>query len=507
MLRTRTAAPLLFGIWLLAVAAVAQSQPVVAPARHTIRELQIEAGLARVRVALPPERATGALLLIARGVDPLAVLAPSAIGTTFVDFTGPADQLQPFDTSATAWLIPAQLTRRKLVDWPEQADYFARILAVGPGGHTAWLRVGSEEGVQVGDAWWLRIHGQPAARLDTLYLSDRLALCRVQCLAADVLIEPDSAVALWPRLADRRDGAALSAVSFLEQQVDCRIAWIALPPNHDLHTGNQVEFSRQGDISGFGVIDRIDDLFGYVRITGEIAAKPAAADATNTAAAGSRPARGSAEKLAPGMVRVSPAAPISTPASAPTVVTPPSGVMIGDTARIRTAADLKAGRFVPRIVSLGDAGYLINAGEAEQLKKDFVGTVYRDGHAVGLARVVRVQTEYSLLRPVEDGTRFEPGDSFGNNVPPPMWSIAGRVERTAGRLGLRVARNAAGVLVAGQTYAVGRATPSLGVAIILEADYRNALAFVLPESCDAPIPIGTPLIAPADPAGRGGDGW
>ena len=88
-------------------------------------------------------------------------------------------------SSARAYWLESAGLRAALANGPRGAEYFAAIDALSPGLQSAWIDHGSASGARVGDNWWLRVDGQPAARCETLLVTAQHSFTRVFPLAKD----------------------------------------------------------------------------------------------------------------------------------------------------------------------------------------------------------------------------------------------------------------------------------------------------------------------------------
>ena len=341
-------------------------------------------------------------------------------------------------------------------NWPEGCEFYARINRLSPGRRTLWLDLPDAGAWAEGTHWWLRLNGQPAAQLETLLVARPVGFCRVTPLAADIPLHEDDWVSLWPAPADRRVGTIRSAVANFTRTRDGESIWIAWPPGGGVSDGAHIEFRRGGRVIALGLVSRHDERFGYVRRL---------ADLPNS----------------------------------PDVEAERSELRVGDEALVRGPSAIASGRFEARVFAQSDAGWMINAGEPEKMKRDAVGTVYREGAALGPARIVRLQPEYSLIRPVDASTRFALGDVFSQSVPIDRRPVrVGSVTAVVDRLLVRIAREAGARLEAERPLALAKGAQRIGVVAILDTTFDGAIGYVLPESLAGEVPEGATVLQDTD---------
>ncbi len=374
-----------------------------------------------------------------------------------------------------AWLLEPDLVARALQEWPESAPLRATVDALGPAGRSAWLRAGTNQGIAVGDTFWLRIAGQPTARFDVRFVAPGLAWCSVEPLARDPAVRTGCEVAAWPAPGDRRAGRLGSAVSFVEQRSGQLLAWIAAPPpSIACPVEAHVDFFQSGQCVGHGIVERRDSCFWYVPFT------PLPAGAT--------------------------AVPASSPAaSAPAARAP----RVGDDVRIRTIAEIAERCYTARVFDIDQAGVLVNAGENDDLDLGQQLTAYRDGVPVALLVVRRVQRSYSVCEarmtalaegaPASAAELVRIGDEV-RLVPPRPSPPAVGVIRAATPDGVFTARVAAAAAPLGAPLAVRRADETLAAAVLLWSDGADAGGVVLTPSKTRVIEPGCQLLYDPPPA-------
>jgi hypothetical protein len=336
--------------------------------------------------------------------------------------------------SLRAWLVGTTVLGKLLPAWPAQAELFAVIDSVGPGGQTAWVRRGANDGVTVGDCWWLRVGSQPAARFDVMLVEPAMSFCRVRPLVAHAPVQPGDRVALWPTPGLRRDGAAHSRVTYIEGAGDALRIWVPWPRGVPVPEEPHLEFFRGGRYVGHAIADRRDDRYWYAR-------------PIHGAAAGE--------------------------------------IAVGDEVHIRTRADIEARRFVARVFETGPEGAVVTAGEEDGLTAGTEGWLYRGGVVVMPVRVRRVQRDYALLEAaptateplafqVLDEIRFAPGAA----AVLPMRQVLGTIETVVDET-LFLARSAGGGPLPLLTpLAVCSSGRTLAVAVVVDGNDESAIGFL-----------------------------
>lgn len=349
-----------------------------------------------------------------------------------------------------AWLVGPDLVADLIPHWPDHAALQADIDSLGPGGQSAWVRAGTNQGVAVGDSWWLRIAGQPAARLDAVFVAAEVSFCTAIPLASTPALRPGARVALWPAPAERRAGRGSSAVAYLEERDNGTLVWVAAPPNVKCPPEPRLDFYREGRFLGQGLVERHDGLFWYARFT------PAGADA----------------------------------------------LRIGDEAVIRTQTDIDERRFVARIFELTSTGALLNAGEADGLAVGDTLVLIRDGGAAGKVTVRDVQRGYAVVGPPEGDDEaalaLHVGDELRFRAPAASPRTVGVVERVIGDM-LFIARVTSPAVPVGTPLAVRAAGRTVGVAVLVTAEGSRGGGFALPCSLTQPLAAGMELVCETAP--------
>jgi len=349
-------------------------------------EVCVEPGEARVLDAVEPGAADLRLVLSHRG-GVLSVPAELHAGEPRfgiatiepdpeIDYLGPG--LVPGEF-VRGWLVSEAAPLETCFELLPAPEFLAFVEQVAPAGDAAWLDVGARDGVRRGMRWWRRDAGQPVASLETILVERETAYCRVTLLRTPSRVQTGDRFGLWPAPADARGERVVSAVSHVEDGADDPIVWIARPPTLDPGSATRVEILDGGTYVGFATIERENDRFCFARV--------------NSAASVRRPA-------------------------------------VGDDVRFRTRESSLRSEFDARVFDATAEGYLITAGEPEQISTGDVGEVWRDGQRVGSVRVERLQSSYSRVVPLEapadgirrlDAVRFGPTDAGA--------AVAGFVER------------------------------------------------------------------------------
>ena len=392
-------------------------------------------------------------IFLTAGIDPIAVLTRSegadyGIARASLD-PGVEDRLE-------AWAYTGEHAAELLSKWPVEGAFRAEITTVGLGGATVWLDAGNRDGITAGDHWWLRVAGQPVARFDVLFAGDDDCYCRVCPLVAGWSPRVGERAGLWPSPGMKRTGRAASAVVFVQATPDSREIWLAALPGADVGDEPRIDFYRGGQFLATGSVDRKDKRFWYVRLTSD---------------------------------------------------SKTSELQIGDDAVIRTAADMKAKRFVGRVFDLTTGGGLIDVGEIDGLRVGDSAPVYREGKPIGAVEIVRTQRTYSTVRlkavhaVTKDLPTGQGGDyalstdterSSGNGLPV-LGDIVrfdtrnsrsrhiGTIERVCDRMLLSVRLNGEAPPLL-KPLLIQREARTIGVAITIKCEGDRALMLAIPES-------------------------
>jgi hypothetical protein len=476
----------------------------VAPGVEPVPEAEIvraDLGEGRVVIFADRERLLpeGTRLILTDGTQPLGWLqlaeqdaGRAAFARSKPFSTKPAGQLR-------AWLVAPDTSARWLTSWPADAPLLATIERVGPGAGSAWIRAGANQGVQPGDTWWLRIGGQPAARLDTRSVEPGVCFCAVVPLAAGLPLEAEQRVELWPGPGQRRIGIGRTAVAFVERQRDATVVWVAASRHVPCPPEVHVDFYGRGRYLGHGVVEARDDLFWYARFV-PAPVSPAGPDSREI----------SLSRLASG----APPIVTSQPACEPNIV------QVGNVAVIRTQADIQQRRFTARVFEVSVEGALINAGEYDGLSRGDTAQLVRGGEVVGQIEVQRVQREYSVVRAVR-AAAAEPASPpgapqpelrpplLGDIVrfrPPPAPPVVVATVESAEDATLFVAKLSPGASAVDPRVgriplqiplAVRSSGRTIGVAILLANTGSIACGFALDSSLESPLKPGDELVLEA----------
>ena len=391
-------------------------------------------------------------IIVAHGIDPIGWFETSPNRpdedesyTSITLLAGERPNYKPADMDA--WVISPQILAQLRAKWPPAVDQSARIDDLAIGGASVWIDAGQDYGISVHDCWWRRVGGQPVARYDVRYVGQSLSLCRIVPLVSDNHTTVGQHVVLWPSPGMRRIGRAVSAVSFVENYEGRRIVWVPKPPRIETPAEPRVDFHRDGDYVGYGIAEKSDDRFYYVRLHDGVSTKP---------------------------------------------------VTVGDDAIFRTIADIRNKRITARVFEQTEEGALINAGEIDGLASGDVGTVYRDRIPIGRVQLQRVQRAYSTIRllaqqsltvspestngpvvaPLETNNVLKKLDTIRFRDPPPKPLELGKIEKVVdGTLFVaRVDPSQKPSLPC--PIPVHRADRAYGLAILLRIEGEQALGFV-----------------------------
>jgi hypothetical protein len=317
------------------------------------------------------------------------------------------------------------------------------------------------------DAFWLCVGGQPVARLDLRYVADALSFAAVTPLVSGFRLQRGDRTSLWPAPYEARRGSATSAVCYVENAGGRTIVWVAAPTGVACRPDAHLDFCRQARFVGHGIVERRDDRFWYASFT-PLETGPADTQPTSAPHRDER-----------------------------------AGVCVGDTVHIRTRADVRSGRFTARVFALTEEGALVNAGEAEGLRRGQVLPVYRAGRPCGAVRPVRVQRGYTVARAAEGdggGVPLVPGDEIAVGPRAAAARTVGRIREVV-EGGLFVADLSADDVPAGIPLAIRGTGGVTGVAILFAVEGRRAGGFVVPASLTAEVAAGQALQVPADAGG------
>jgi hypothetical protein len=417
----------------------------------------VSRGVVRIRPPAGETVGPGDELDFFDGAEPIARGSFFGAGDGWATFAITKD-VTCFEVSAKAFIIGRLVLGASASRWPEQATLQAHVDSVGPGGRSAWIAAGSDDGVAPSGSWWLCIGGQPTARCDVIHLAPRVCFCSVVALARTPTLLPGVRVSLGPTPAAYHTGRVRSAVAYAEARGDAALIWIAAPSGIPCPPDPHVDFYRAGQYIGHGLVERRDDRFWYIRFT----------------AAGASPA--------------------GTDASSPRV---------GDEAVVRSEADIEQRRFVVHVFDLTTAGALLNAGEADALAVGDTLTVQRGSATVGQAVVREVHRTYAIAAPVDSLNQFalRVGDELRLRPAPPPPRILGSIERVVDEL-LFSARLTGSAAPLGTPLAVQHEGRTVGVAMLVTVDEAGkAGGFVFARSLTEPLSPGMELRYAEDASG------
>lgn len=261
----------------------------------------------------------------------------------------------PSDARPHVWRVQREAIALLANSWPHEAPFISTVDSVGPAGESVWIRAGTNAGIHVGQSWWRRVNGQPHLRFDVRFVSEDVCHCRCIRLAAGARVASGDAVELWPGPGDIREGRLRSAVSYIDTGQDDPFVWLPRIKPTMCPADPRFDFYRNGEYVGYGVAERADERFWYVRLLKQAGTSP---------------------------------------------------LQIGDDAICRTFQDAAAGRIRARVFAKSKEGWLVSAGEAEGLKPGQTGTAYRKNQRLGSVELRRVQEAYCTTSDV-----FAPTDS------------------------------------------------------------------------------------------------
>jgi hypothetical protein len=436
----------------LVPAASAPGEPLVCAYPVTLETVPLRRPLVQAKGAPPRTSAGPQVLAIFDEQGPVALgaaLDNDPTGTLFIVRDALRDGAEA--GVARAWIVAAEPTRTQLDLWPAEAEHFAQLDGVGPGQRSAWIAAGRRQGVEVGQAWWLRLDGQPAARFDVLHVAEEVCFVGVVSLLADLELRNGQRVARWPGPGQARDGAVATAVSYVSREGGERVAWAPAPRGVALTEEPHATFVRRGETLGYGVVQRQDERFWYLSFRG---------------------------------------------------LTPGAEPLVGDVLRVRTLRDVLERRFTARVFETAPSGAAIDAGESDRLSFGEAGVAWRGEARLGTVRLTQVQRAYSLIEPApEEGAApfaLRIGDEVRFWPPPPPPTPIGAVEAASGSLAtIRFQRAPPSVPLA----IVDSRGATVGVALLLDRVGSLAWAYVPPASLSAPLASGYVVVALPPAAG------
>ncbi len=416
-----------------AIAALAASLALLDAAQT--RPLPVERDLAgRVRVLLTTSQPSDGdgrdFVLVSAAGRPVVWTELAAEAAVTGVAMGPASEAGDVPK---AWVVRPEIDVELRSSWPQEGPITAKIDGVGVGQGMVWLDLGESGGVRVGDWWRVDSGEQPVARLETIFVGASAAACRVIALTRDLRLESGQAASLWPAAAV--DGTQSSAVSYVEPTVTGQRIWIASPPGLGWSSEPWVEFYREGQYVGTGIVQRRDERFWYATALVEACADE---------------------------------------------------VRVGDRARVRvTPGPLEA-----RVFAVAPL-VLVAAGESDGLEPGARGQVFRGGSAIGQVEVARVQAGYAVITPHSEGSplRIERMDvvRFGQHAKRPH---VGTVSHVVG-LAVGVRLSGAHQAQAGIPYLLRDATGRpVAVAVLLDIAGGAGVGYVIERSIVRPVEAG-----------------
>ncbi len=340
---------------------------------------------------------------------------------------------QPAAGELKAWRIRFDAAAWLRRVWPIGAPLRTRVGPAGPGQQGAWVECGAQAGVQLGDAWWVRVQGQPIARLVARAVGPRETWCSVIPLSNAAWPLEGRTTEAWPSPGAERLERAASAVCLVESDAARSVAWIAAPPRCSVPTPTRVDFYRRGEFITSGEVERRDARFWYVRVRDPAGGLPA----------------------------------------------------VGDDAVIRTVADVRQRRFTAHVMESGEQRFTVDAGESESIRPG--DTCWVAGERERAFIVARVQSGYCEVI-VQDGAPPPPGAPirFGEDRDlPKVGRVRGVVSGCwfAAELETPTSAPAEAVLVGGD------AGDQMAALVVWRSE-RELLAFVPPECRTRDVAIG-----------------
>ncbi|GEM_PF-1325347 len=331
--------------------------PAVSPAE--LKAVNFTAGLVKVAKTADTTFPDNTELVVAAEVVPVGRFRLTGQGADHATFARQEPIVYAGSGRLRAWFVWPRPSAQLWEKWPAEADFMARIERVGPGMRGVWIDAGANSGIQPGMSWWQRIDGQPVVRFDVLSVEADACYCSAARLAANAPIRRNDRVALWPSPGRRRTGTAASAASYIERSEERTIVWVAAPRGVEVPPEPHVDFFHGAQYVGHGVVESADNLFWYARLI----------------EGGAKGGGDRAEQAPP--------------------------IAVGDSAIIRTRADIEARRFPARVFEISADGALINAGEWDELSLGQAGSLYRGGEKIGEVQIARLQRSYAVIQPAE----------------------------------------------------------------------------------------------------------
>ncbi len=397
--------------------------------------------LSTAGVAENLKAAGGEALLLIRDGRPVALLQEQD-GLFELRWPGWVDS----QLADQAFVIAGDAAARLMPRWPRDAPLVGHVESLSPG-QRAWIDSGRRAGIREGDVWWQRRGGQPVARYDVVAVTDASCFCRVTALAGGFVGHSGDAVELWPAPGARRDGRASSAVAYVANSSSGSTIWVAAPPWAETSADAQVEFFHADRYIGSGTVERRDVRFWYVRPL----------DAGAAFAAG-----------------------------------------VGDAARIRTSAEVRARQFDAHVVARHPEGWLINAGENDGLHIGDVAAWLRQGENRGELEVTKLQPAHAVVRPRSESA-LEPaiGDAAGFGEKSAAAVEVGKVtDAPHPRIVLANIDEHASV----EFWILRRGDELVGLALDVTPIGPQHVLYVLPETATRAIALGDRVVGPANAA-------
>lgn len=387
--------------------------------------------LSTAGVAENLKAAGGEALLLIRDGRPVALLQEQD-GLFELRWPGWVDS----QLADQAFVIAGDAAARLMPRWPRDAPLVGHVESLSPG-QRAWIDSGRRAGIREGDVWWQRRGGQPVARYDVVAVTDASCFCRVTALAGGFVGHSGDAVELWPAPGARRDGRASSAVAYVANSSSGSTIWVAAPPWAETSADAQVEFFHADRYIGSGTVERRDVRFWYVRPL----------DAGAAFAAG-----------------------------------------VGDAARIRTSAEVRARQFDAHVVARHPEGFLINSGENDGLHVGDRALWARGAATLGELEVTKLQPAHAVVRVAGGGAEALLGDlaRFGAAAQP---NAASGAVTEVPHPQLAIARTMSGQFTP-PVFELRRKNEFIGLMLEITRVGDQQLLYLIPESSTRALEIG-----------------
>lgn len=344
------------------------------------------------------------------------------------------------------WLIRGGLNGTVGAEWPTECTVFAEILETGPALRSAWLEIDPSWGVSVGDTWWVRLGGQPVARLETRLTEGARAFCTVSSLVSDLTLRAGDRAALWPGPGDRARERIRTALVFVQHQGESTMAWLAAPAGIEWPSEPRCDVYRAGRFIAHLIVESRDERFWYAR---------------------------------------------------PMFAAEGESMRVGDDVVVQSRRDLLERRTPARIFGTERDGWLASIGEIDDVPASARFDVWRHGNRVGQAEIRKIQRAYSIVRPTEFSPPLAMGDALWLTKREPFrrdWTVARLTEfEGAGFVG-EVTDDTLAQRI-GQPMALRRDGRCAGVGIVVAVADGKCVGYAIEASLSAELRVGMELVA------------